>query len=95
MIFITDETVTDCEGMHGPTAELFIYSVICRDTFIGGAEFPSLRRVYIEKKQKQKNIIYSNPYYIPIKQGGVQQLHIYIKDGKGEALHFKRFPFVL
>lgn len=54
MIFITDETVTDCEGMHGPTAELFIYSVNCRDTFIGGAEFPSLRRVCIEKKQKPK-----------------------------------------
>lgn len=58
MIFITDETVTDCEGMHGPTAELFIYSVNCRDTFIGGAEFPSLRRVYIEKKKQTKKTLY-------------------------------------
>jgi len=64
-----------------------------------------LRRVYIANK-KNKNIIYNNPYYIPIKQGGVHQLHIYIKDGKGEdasflnkkvtiTLHFKIFQFVL
>jgi hypothetical protein len=56
--------------------------------------------------KNKKNIICSNPYYIPIKQGGVQQLYIYRKDGKGEdalffnknvtiTLHFKRFPFVL
>jgi len=34
MVAITDVTVTDCEDSHGPTAELFIYSDTCQDTFI-------------------------------------------------------------
>jgi len=56
--------------------------------------------------KKQDNIIYENPYYIPLKVGAVEQIHVYIKDWKGNeasflksrvnlTLHFKKFPFVL
>jgi hypothetical protein len=51
MVAIADVTVTEWENSYGPTVELFIYLDICQDTFIGGAEFPLLRRVYIANKK--------------------------------------------
>ena len=85
--------------------ELFVYSDVCRDSFIGTSEQPLLRRIVYDNKD-QNNIIYDNPYYVPIKLKEIQQIHIYIKDDKGQdasfrkgivtvTLHFKKFPFVL
>lgn len=51
MVAIADVTVTEWENSYCPTVELFIYLDICQDTFIGGAEFPLLRRVYIANKK--------------------------------------------
>ena len=85
--------------------ELFVYSDLCQDSFIGTSEQPLLRRIVYDKIN-QKNIIYDNPYYVPIKLREIQQIHIYIRDDKGQdasflkgkvtiTLHFKKFPFVL
>lgn len=57
MVAITEVNVTDWKDTHGPTAELFIYSDICQDTFIGGVEFPLLRRIYIASKNEKKSYI--------------------------------------
>ena len=80
-------------------------SDICQDTFVGCAEVPLIRQVYISDN-KQENIVYNYPYYIPIKIGNIQQIHIYIKDRRGlpatflkgrvtVTLHFMKFPFAL
>lgn len=92
----------DDAGQH---SELFIFSDICLDSFIGNDEQPLLRRIVFDNG-KQNNVIYDNPYYIPVRLGGLQHIHIYIKDNKGQeasflkervtiTLHFKKFPFVL
>lgn len=90
---------------RGQTKELFVYSDICKDSFIGSSERPLLRRIFYEGKD-QNNIVYDNPYYIPIKLTDIQQIHVYINDSNGQnasflkgkvtiTLHFKKFPFVL
>ena len=77
---------------------------ICEETTIGGKETPLLRRIYLG--EKPDNIIYTLPYYIPVKIGQLQQIGIYITyreenlvsflDGPVTVkLHFKKFPYVL
>lgn len=103
VVAVTEFTTTDWDDDE-KSSELFVFSDICQDTFIGQEEGPLLRKVYLGNK-KQKNIIYNYPYYIPIKVGGINQIHIYIKDSKGKdasflrkkvsvTLHFKKFPFI-
>ena len=84
--------------------ELFVYSDICQDSFVGSSEQPLLRRIFYEDVN-DKNIIYVNPYYVPVNLKDIQQIHIYIKDENGNdasffkkkvtvALHLKKIPFV-
>ena len=91
------------DGGHLQNCSFFSY--ICQDSFIGNNEQPLLRRIFFDNV-KQNNVIYDNPYYIPVRLGGIQHIHIYIKDNKGQdasflkgrvtvTLHFKKFPFVL
>jgi len=90
---------------RGQTKEFFVYSDICQDSFIGASERPLLRRVFYEDTD-QNNIVYDNPYYVPIKFREIQQIYVYISDCNGQdasflkdkvtvTLHFKKFPFVL
>ena len=62
--------------------ELFVYSDICQDSFVGSSEQSLLRRISLEDVNG-KNIIYVHPYYNPVKLRDVQQIHIYIKDENG------------
>lgn len=84
--------------------ELFVCSDLCQDSFVGSSEQPLLRRVFYEDV-KNSNIIYTQPYYVPVKLTDVQQIRIYIKDENGNdasflkkkvtvTLHFKKFPFL-
>ena len=86
------------------TTELYVCCDICEETTIGGKEAPLLRRVYLG--EKPDNIIYTLPYYIPVKIGQLQQIGIYITDREGNLVsfldgpvtvmfHFKKFPYVL
>jgi len=72
---------------RGQTKELFVYSDICQDSFSGSSERPLLRRVFYEDKD-QNNIVYDNPYYVPIKQPDIQQIRVYIKDSNGQHASF-------
>ena len=101
VVAVTEINVTDRIAAK-ENQELLVYSDICQDSFVGDTEKPLLRRAYTETN----NIIYSNPYYKPVKMGGLQQVHIYIKNRKGEkasflkkkvtiTLHLKKFPFVI
>lgn len=84
---------------------LYVFFDICQNSFIGTTEKPLLRRV-LSERQNQRNIIFDNPYYIPVRAGMMEYIHIYIKDDDGSfasflrkpvtvTLHFKKFPFVL
>ena len=84
---------------------IYVYSDICQNSFVGSSEQPLLRRVFYEDINDNRNIIYTNPYYIPVQLKDVQQIHIYIKDENGNdasflkkkvtvSLHFKKFPFL-
>lgn len=101
MVRITEFTTTERNDAK-EKPEVFIFSDICQHSFIGNNEQPLLRRMYFDN-EKQNNIIYNNPYYIPVRPGGIQHIHFYIKD---VMLHFskkngtltsfkKKFPFVI
>lgn len=104
VVALTEFTVTEQDYVEKP---LFIFSDICQNSFIGNNEQPLLRRVYLDTKMNGRNIIFNNPYYIPVRTGGsMEHIHVYITDEKGEdasflkhtvtaTLHFKKFPFVL
>ena len=66
------------------TLEIFVCSDICEDTIVGEREISLLRRVYLDKQ----NIIYQNPYEVPIKLGQFQDVHVYIKDAKNAPASF-------
>lgn len=104
VVALTEFSTAERDESHQPS-ELYIFSDICQDSFIGNNEQPLLRRIFFDNV-KQNNVIYDNPYYIPVRLGGIQHIHVYIKDNKGQAasflkgkvtvtLHFKKFPFVL
>lgn len=81
VVALTEFTTTDWDDKTNQN-ELFLCSDICQDTFVGFSEVPLLRRVYTSDR-KQDNIVYDYPYYIPIKIGNLQQIHVYIKDRLG------------
>lgn len=96
--------------------DIFIYSNICTNSFVGSEEKPLLRKVHISRetteqytvnKQKQfkTDLIFHVPYYVPVRVGSLNQIHIYITDEKGEAssfinkntsvtLHLRKYPFL-
>lgn len=103
VVAVTEFTTTE-RNDSDQKPELFIFSDICQDSFIGNNEQPLLRRIYFDRK-KQNNIVYHNPYYIPVRFSEIQHLHFYIKDDKGQdasflkqkvtiTLHLEKFPFV-
>lgn len=96
--------------------DIYVYSNICTNSFVGSVEKPLLRKVHISRetteqytvnKQKQykTDLIFNVPYYVPIRVGALNQIHIYITDEKGEpssfinkstsvTLHLKKYPFL-
>ena len=85
--------------------EFVVYSDICQDSFVGSSEQPLLRRIFYEDVN-DKNIIYVNPYYVPVNLKDIQQIYIYIKDENGNeasflkkkvtvALHLKKIPLCI
>lgn len=99
------EFTTESWDAAKKTSEVYICCDICEETIVGGKDLPLLRHVYLGEKQ-ENNIIYTLPYYIPVKVGELQQICIYITDRTGNlvsffdgpvsaTLHFKKFPYVL
>lgn len=86
VIAITEFTSSERIDSH-KNPELFIFSDICQNSFIGNNEHPLLRRTYFDNA-KQRNVIYNTPYYIQVRQGEIQQIHFYIKDDKGQDASF-------
>lgn len=86
VVAVTEFSTTERNDL-GKKPELFIFSDICQNSFIGNNEQPLLRRIYFDSI-KQNNIIYDTPYYIPVRQGGIQHIHFYIKDDKGQDASF-------
>lgn len=101
VLAITEFSTTE----RGAKEEMFVYSDVCQDSFIGDSEQPLIRRISFNDKNSHI-IIYENPYYVPVKLDTIQQIHIYIKDSTGQeasflkkkvtvTLHFKKFPFIM
>lgn len=57
-------------------SEIYVCCDICQEMFIGGKEISLLRRVFLSDK-KEDNLIYTNPYYIPLKTRNIHQINIY------------------
>ena len=96
--------------------DLYVYSNVCKDTIVGKSETSLLRRVHknkdstnqIEIKKKSTmitNLIFDSPYYVPVRTGELDQIHVFIKDEHGQecsflnrqacvVLHLKKFPFI-
>ena len=85
-------------------SEIHVCCDVCQETFIGGKYVPLLRRVFLGEN-KDSNIIYTSPYYIPLKTDQLQQIYIYITDRDGNlasylngpisvTVHFKKFPYI-
>lgn len=85
VVALTELSVSDLIS-HREKQELFIFSNICQNSIVADTEQPLLRRVVIENNQK--NVIYENPYYIPVKLGDLQHVHVYITESKGEKSSF-------
>jgi hypothetical protein len=99
------EFTTESWNSSKKSADVFVCCDICEETIVGGKDVPLLRRVFLGEK-KESNIIYTLPYYVPVKIGELQQICIYITDRAGNlvsffdgpvsvTLHFKKFPYVL
>lgn len=102
MVALTEFTLNKTNSFD---KNLYILSDICQNSFIGNTEKPLLRRVMLNRK-KNGNIIFYNPYYIPVRSGIMEHIHIYITDDEGSlasflrqpvtvTLHFKKFSFIL
>jgi hypothetical protein len=94
--------------------DLYVYSNVCKDTIAGKSETSLLRRVHKNKdstnqiKIKKKSTMITNfdsPYYVPVRTGELDQIHVFIKDEHGQecsflnrqacvVLHLKKFPFI-
>ena len=81
------------------SGDIYIFSNICVDSFVGASEKPLLRKVHIGKdgtegfaKNKKKyftsTLIFDTPYYIPVRSGLLNQINIYINDAIGNASSF-------
>lgn len=66
--------------------EIFICCNLTENTIVGENEIPLLRRVFA--RDAEVNIIYSNPYPVPIKIGIFQDVHIYITTSTNELASF-------
>ncbi|KAJ8313183.1 hypothetical protein KUTeg_009263 [Tegillarca granosa] len=60
------------------------------DTIVGENEIPLLRRVFA--RDAEVNIIYNNPYSVPVKIGVFQDVHVYITTSKNELASFLTGP---
>ena len=105
VVAVTDFNIKNYKQNKTNEHEIFLYCDICQETFVGGREIPLLRRIVLNSDQKT-NIIFTTPYYIPLKVSQLQQIKIYIKNRKGDpvsfqteevtlTLHFKKFPYIL
>ena len=78
---------------------VYVYSNICEESFVGSSEHPLLRKIHISKdeteqytKNRQKHmtthLILNTPYYIPVRLGQLNQIRIYITDEDGQPSSF-------
>ena len=106
VVALTEFNLSDNIQKSNKGAEIFICCDICQETFVGGKELPLLRRIILDGEKESTNIIFTSPYYIPVKTSQLQQIQIYIKDRSGNlvsfqqeqvslTLHFKKFPYIL
>jgi hypothetical protein len=65
--------------------ELYVRSNLCQDSIVGERELHLLQPVILEKVG---NIIYSNPYEVPLRMGEFQDVRVYIRDSSDQAASF-------
>lgn len=83
---------------------LYIYTDLCKESIVHGAEQPLLRR--LEKNNERGwDYILDTPYYVPVKKTEAREFLIYIKSSSDTlatelkepvylTLHFKQYPFL-
>ena len=104
-VALTEFHVTDDSKSRTKTVEnLYIYSDLCKESIVHGAELPLLRRLDKNKKNGWDYML-DAPYYLPVKRKEVREFLIYIKQEDGTyasdlkeplhlTLHLKHYPFL-
>ncbi len=87
-VALTEITIT---SMHTKKQHvdsmLYVFCNICSNTLVGVQQVPILRSIYLDDVSHH-SFIFSSPYYMPIKVGMTQQIHIYLKDEHGNDAVF-------
>ena len=71
--------------------EILVCSDLCESSYCVDTQLPLLRRISIDytRPNMQKCIIFTRAYYMPVKQGQLSQLKIYIKTPDHKNVTFK------
>jgi hypothetical protein len=78
IVALIDFNVVDASKSRTKTADgLYIYTDLCKESVVHGAEQPLLRQ------KIGWNYMFNKPYYLPVKKKGLQEFQIYIKLGDG------------
>ena len=75
--------------MSDDVEDLYIYCDICHESYVGELKRPVLRRVFHNSDNKSKQIIFTRPLYIPLRQFEFHQIRIYIKTSTDKDVIFK------
>ena len=92
------------QSMTKTSNALYIFTDLCKESIIHGAEQPLLRRLEMNKPNRWDYIL-DVPYYLPVKTKELREFEIYIKSGDGKfasdlieplylTLHLKQYPFL-
>lgn len=65
--------------------EIFVYCSVCDDSIVEGSSKPLLRRIVLKNTD---NIIFEDPYKIPLRNKDLRDIHIYIKDSQDADISF-------
>ena len=75
--------------------DVYIYSSLCENSPVSDSELPLLRHIVLQGNKKERRFVFPTCHYIPVKVRDIQDIHLYIKDRKGEPASFITGPVIV
>jgi hypothetical protein len=75
-----------------PFTQIFIYSSIVDNVFVGGGRFPLLRTIFIENEFRQRYMISDDihiPMYLNVSSNSINKIEVQVRDDSGELIQFQ------